>query len=250
MSRKTPSGPPPKNDLKGALLVPILIFGGAILIALLVLLFGDNFAGDGGSAPTRAASGALLDEQTMQRFIAEYDELGVAIGAADAPVVVREFADYQCPACAAFEPIAARLRAEYVDSGKVRFVFFDFPLAMHSHSREAAAAARCAARQDAFWRYHEKLFANQGSWAGAADPTDHFLDLAVASGIKVEPFKRCLTQGATDAIVAQNAEIARALGVSSTPTVLVGRRVFSGVSSFDELATEIENQLAAGADKP
>ncbi|MDN5862488.1 MAG: DsbA family protein [Salinisphaera sp.] len=245
MSRKNPQTPPPDNALNGALFVPILIFGGAIVIALLVLLFGDSFSGTGESAPTRASSGALLDEQTMQRFTSEWDELGLAIGSADAPVVVREFADYQCPACKAFEPIAEKLREKYVDTGQVRFIFFNFPLAIHSHSREAAAAARCAARQQAYWRYEKKLFTSQKRWSGADDPTQQFLNLAVESEIELEPFKRCLQQGATDTLVTKNAKIARTIGVASTPTVLVGRRVFTGVTPFETLTEEIENQLAA-----
>lgn len=240
MSRNDPPPPPQRDPLARALIVPAAIFGGAILLALIVVLW----SGDAEGPATPATEGNQLGAKTLARFESEWDELGVAIGDPDAPVTVREFADYQCPACAAFADTAKRLREEYVASGKVRFIFFDFPLSMHSHSFEAAAAARCAARQDAYWSYHEKLFATQSEWAPKADATGYFLDLAVASGIDVEPFRACLTQGATETMVRASAEVARELGVLSTPTVLVGGQVFSGVTGYQALTAEIETQLA------
>lgn len=243
MSRKTPNNPPPQNSLVRAMLVPILLFVGILAVALVVMLFGDRLTGNGNGV--RAEGGNVLDEATMQRFREEWDQLGVAFGPEDAPVVVREFADYQCPACGAFAPTAKRIRNELVAAGDVRFVFFDFPLPMHPHARSAAAAARCAGRQGAYWTYHDKLFRNQADWSSAGDPTNDFLDLAVESGIRVEPFRQCLVQGATEQIVVANARIASQVGVVSTPTVLVGPRTYSGVVNYSTLAAEIQNQLAA-----
>lgn len=228
-----------QSTLFQALLTPALILGGLLLIAFVVLIFGDKLGGGRGPA----GDGSISPE-SLARFEAEYDAEGISIGDPDAPVVVREFADYQCPACAAFAPALRTLREEYVAAGKVRFVFFDFPLPMHPHAREAAAAARCAARADRFWAYHDRLFATQRDWAQRADATDFFYDLAVQTGVPLESFRRCLNQGATDALVAKNLEIASQIGAVSTPTVLVGNRVFSGVTRYDILTAEIDNQLA------
>lgn len=230
-----------QSTLFQALLTPALILGSLILVALLVIGFGDKIAGGDDSI----ASDGSLSPETMARFESEYDAEGISIGDADAPVVVREFADYQCPACGAFAPIAKRLREEYVAAGKVRFVFFDFPLPMHPHARQAASAARCAARADRFWPYHERLFATQREWAERTEVTGFFYDLAVQTNVPLEPFQRCLEQGATDALVAKNLEIASAIGAVATPTVLVGSRAFSGVTPYAKLTAEIDNQLAA-----
>lgn len=231
-----------QSTLFQALLMPALILGGLILVALLVIGFGDKIGGGGGESVTSDGS---ISPEMLARFESEYDAEGVSIGDPDAPVVVREFADYQCPACGAFAPIAQKLREEYVAAGKVRFVFFDFPLPMHPHARQAAAAARCAARADRFWAYHDRLFATQREWAGKADVSGFLYDLAVQTDVPLESFRRCLNQGATDALVAQNLEIASNIGAVATPTVLVGNRVFSGVTPYAKLTAEIDNQLAA-----
>lgn len=247
MSRKTPDTPPEQTSLVRALLIPILLFVGVIALAVLVGMFGDQISGNDNddASGTRAEDGKTLSASKMQRFRQQWDEFGIALGPADAPVTVREFADYQCPACGAFEAAAERIREEWVDSGQVRFIFFDFPLPMHDHAQQAARAARCAGRQDAYWAFHQHLFENQQEWSTQADPNSTFLDYAVASGIQAEPLRRCLEQGATDQIVARNAQIAREVGIMSTPTVLIGPQVFSGVTDYETLSTAIENQLAA-----
>lgn len=229
-----------RSKLYNALLPPAVILGGLIILALLVL-----WISSGSDADAPAADSGEMNAAVMQRFNEEYDQLGVSIGDPDAPVVIREFADYQCPACAAFAPTAERIREELVASGDVRFVFFDFPLQMHAHAVEAAVAARCAGRQDKYWAYHKQLFEQQREWAQASDPTSMFLDMAVETGINAERLKQCIAQGATDDIVERNRALARDIGVRSTPTVMVGPRVFSGAVSYDRIKQAVENQLAA-----
>lgn len=242
MSKKPVNEPPRKKSLAQEFLIPGLVFGGAIIVALVVLLFGDKLTGPG--TPS-AAVGPTISNEAQQKFTQEFDKLGVSTGPQDAKLVVREFADYQCPACGAFAPTVQKVREEYADTGKLRLVFFDFPLNVHQNSKTAAAAARCAARQDAFWPFHEKLFESQRRWSGQSDPTDTFLDLAVESGVSVAPFEQCLEQGATDEVVTKNGEIAREVGINSTPTLIIGNKVLSGVTSFDKVKAEIEKQLAA-----
>jgi protein-disulfide isomerase len=233
-----------QSSLFRALRTPALILGGLILIALAVLAFGDKLTG--GSDPSSRMDG-MISPELLARFESEYDAEGISLGDPGAPVVVREFADYQCPACGAFALIAKKLREEYVAAGKVRFVFFDFPLPMHQHAREAASAARCAARADRFWAYHDKLFETQRDWAQTADATGFFYDLAVQTEAPLESFQRCLSQGATDALVERNVKIAGEVGAVATPTVLVGERVFSGVTGYKALTAEIDNRLATAA---
>lgn len=243
VSRKTPDQTPQHTSLARAMAVPIALFVGLIIVALVVGIM--QAGGGAGVSGPAARDGKTLSAETMQRFRKKWDEVGVAIGSPDAPVTVREFADYQCPACAAFEPIAERIRETYVESGKVRFVFFDFPLQMHDNAWEAAAAARCAGRQGAYWAYHEHLYENQQEWAGLADPMSAFLNYAVEVGINPEKLRRCLVQNATHQIIARSVEIAKKIGVRATPTILVGPHVYSGVTSYETLSKAIEEQLAA-----
>lgn len=87
------------------------------------------------------------------------------LGRADAPVTLLEFSDYQCPFCARFfRDTLPTLKAEYIDTGKVRYVFRDFPIdQLHPYARKAAEAANCAGDQGRYWEMHDLLFENQSA---------------------------------------------------------------------------------------
>ncbi|MBS63447.1 thioredoxin domain-containing protein [Salinisphaera sp.] len=227
-----------RSSLFGALFVPALILGALIILAILVI----SFRGSGDSAAPGGDNVRTLSADSMNAFETEYDALGEAVGSADAPVTVREFADYQCPACGAFAPTAERIRDELVDSGKVRFIFFDFPLPMHAHAQQAAVAARCAARQDRFWPYHHRLFETQRDWSQRDDPTAMFLDMAVETGVNAQRLEACMTQGGVDDVIARNQEAGKAISLRATPTVIVGDQMFSGVVSYERIQQAIAEQ--------
>lgn len=229
-----------RSSLFGALFVPALILGALIIVAILVISFRS-----GDTASSRSANNSnvrALDASTMDRFNSEYDAIGESVGSADAPITIREFADYQCPACGAFASTAHRIREELVDSGEARFVFFDFPLPMHAHAQQAAVAARCAARQDKFWDYHDHLFERQRNWSQEDDPTSTFLDMAVENGVNADRLKQCMTQGGPDDVIARNQEAGKAIGLRATPTVIVGNQMFSGVISYERIQQAIDAQ--------
>lgn len=243
MTKKHANEPPRHRSSLHHFIVPIIVSAVIIVLALAVLMFGDKLQSKPSSYMT---GGTQISEALLAKFNNEYDKTAVSQGPKDAKLVVREFADYQCPACGAFAPTAERIRKEYAETGKIRFEFFDFPLNMHQNSHHAAVAARCAAKQgEVFWPFHEKLFASQRKWSGTADPTEKFLDIAVETGVALPSFKQCLETNATKDIVAKSGDIARAVGVSSTPTIIVGRQVFTGVKSYESMKTAIESQLPA-----
>ena len=116
---------------------PLIIALSAGVIALIVaILYFVTAAPEPTSdeLPTAAAN--------ADPFPSQVDQYGVAVGESDAPVVVREFADYQCPACQNFSDASRKLREQYVASGQVRFVYFDLPLQQHENAVPAAMAAR------------------------------------------------------------------------------------------------------------
>lgn len=230
-----------RSSLFAALFVPALILGALIIVAILLISFRS---GDPGAS--RSASGnapRTLDTSTLSAFEDNYDAIGVSIGQADAPITIREFADYQCPACGAFAPTARRIREELVDSGKARFVFFDFPLPMHAHAQQAAVAARCAVRQDKFWDYHDRLFETQRQWAQKDDPTSMFLDMAVELGVNADRLEQCMTQGGPDEVIARSRDAGKAVGLRATPTVIVGNQLFSGVIDYTRIQQAIAEQI-------
>lgn len=154
-------------------------------------------------------------------FPAELDQYGVSVGPEDAPVVVREFADYQCPACGRFSDASQKLKEQYVDSGKVRFVFFDLPLQQHQNAMPAAMAARCAGDQGGYWGMHDQLFDAQSEWNSSGDPVETFSRYAGDLGLDERRFRRCMTTELHREDVEQSRRVAMQLRVSSTPTVLV-----------------------------
>lgn len=194
------------------------------------------------STPGTGPVGLPSVPEDQPPFPAELDRFGVQMGDADAPVVVREFADYQCPACARFAGTIDRLKQEYIDSGKVRLVFFEMPLAQHGNAMPAAMAARCAGSQDAYWGMHDALFANQASWASASDPLELFAGYAQELSLHEGRFQRCMTSEQTRVKVEDSLAIASQLRVASTPTVIVDNIPLTR-TSWEQLSGVIEQQL-------
>lgn len=179
-------------------------------------------------------------------FPAQFDHLGVAIGPADAPVAVREFGDYQCPACRKFSSAAEKLREQYVSDGRVRFVFFDFPLvSRHDNALAAAQAARCAGEQGDYWGMHDILFDRQRAWTGASDPVPELREYAAEIGLDGAALAGCVRDERTREAVMTSRSFGQQLGVRATPTVLVDDRPLQGVPSFAELRRAVERRLEA-----
>lgn len=204
--------------------------------------------GSPGSVVPGGVSAAAARAET-QSFPSEYDTLGVSIGPLDAPVVVREFADYQCPACGEFAPTAKQVRQEYVASGQVRFILFDMPLSdVHPNALVAAQAARCAGEQGRYWEMHDALFENQAEWSPAPDPLGHFSNLAREVGVNGVELSQCVESGQTQAAVQQSYDFASAIGVRSTPTIVVGNVPLTGAQPYERVRSLIEEQLAQRAE--
>ncbi len=176
-------------------------------------------------------------------FPEEVDVFGVHLGDPEAPVVVREFADYQCPGCAAFAQHHRKLRSEYIDTGKVRLVFFEMPLPQHRNAMPAALAARCAGVQRDYWGMNAKLFENQARWAAASNPLDHFVDYAKDLGLHEGRFRECVDREQQRDAIEESVVVARQLQIASTPTVIVDNRPLNRLG-WEQLSATIEEQLA------
>ncbi len=141
------------------------------------------------------------------------------LGADDAPVTLVEFTDYQCPYCSRFfTTTLPGIKEEYIDTGKVRLVVKDLPLAMHANARSAAVAAHCAGEQDQFWAMHDSLFVNNRQLKD-----EHLVQYAQDIGLDSESFQECLSSDRHDTMI--NADVAEAngQGITGTPTFIVGR---------------------------
>ena len=153
-------------------------------------------------------------------------------GRADAPVTVFEMSDFQCPFCRGFalETMPA-LDSEYVRTGKIRFIYVNFPLThVHQNAQQAAELAVCAARQGKFWPLHDLLFRHQPQWAGLANPLSFFLALGDSAGLDRARLTRCITSRAAKPEVDADAASSANAGAAATPTFYVEKLLVSGAA--------------------
>jgi protein-disulfide isomerase len=148
---------------------------------------------------------------------------GVVKGDPEARFSILTFGDYQCPACAWFaDRVQPRVDSAFVDTGRAKFVFFDLPLgSVHANAFLAARAAHCAEDQARFWEYQDELYRTQASWASLPTPHDAFEEVAGTVGLDGVAFRSCLDSDRHASVVEANQELARTLGIRSTPTIVI-----------------------------
>ena len=156
-------------------------------------------------------------------------------GADTAPVVLVEFADYQCPYCQKVNPQIQQLKKEYGDNLTV--IFKDFPLPMHHGSEKAAEASRCAGQQGKFWEYHDVLFYSKQIEVDALKEHARVLKL------DGDRFDSCLDSGAEAGAVKKDLDEAKSLGLTGTPSFFVNGHFFSGVVDYAALKDIVNQQL-------
>jgi protein-disulfide isomerase len=164
-------------------------------------------------------------------------------GRSDAPVTVYEMSDFQCPYCREFAlTTMPPLEREYVQTGKVRFVYINLPLAsVHNNATAAAEVALCAARQQRFWPMHDLLFRHQQRWAPLASPRASLLALGDSAGLDHAQLARCVASGATAADVRLDAERARRSGAISTPTFYIEGALLEGAAPVTVFRTVLDS---------
>ena len=171
-------------------------------------------------------------------------EAGIALGSADAPVLIEEYASLQCPYCGMYAQLTfPQIVERYVETGKVRYVFFDFPF--DELSVLGAEAARCAGEQNAYWPLHDVLFARMREWGGRRNPTGLFGEYAAGLGLDGSALEACVEDHRYRDAVMTTRRRGEQLGVDSTPTFIINeeRRV-TGALGFDQMAELIEEELA------
>ena len=154
-----------------------------------------------------------------------------------ASVEIIEFSDFQCPFCEAAFPTVKQVLAKYGD--KIRFTYRHYPLPNHPNARPAAEAAACAAEQNKFWEYHDRLFTNQSKLA-EADLKAH----AQAIGLDAASFNSCVDSHKYAKLVEEDLAAGNQVGVNGTPAFFVNGRILSGAQPYDVFRRVIEEELA------
>ena len=225
-ARKRESSKGRRNQRRRELKTYGLIAGTIVLavavLAVIVLL-------DQGSVRSQAADGQVSLEKSD--------------GAQDAPVVVVEYGDFQCPYCRQFALGAVhQLKEDYVAGGQVRFVFRHLAF-IGNESTWAAEASECANEQDRFWEYHDKLFAEQGEENKGTFSKDNLKRFAAELELDTEQFNQCLDSREYRSQVQDDVNEARRRGIRSTPSILVNGQLIRDGSSYQVLQAAIEAEL-------
>ncbi|MCB9362396.1 DsbA family protein [Candidatus Woesearchaeota archaeon] len=161
-------------------------------------------------------------------------------GDPEAPVTIVEWSDFECPFCARFyEQSYKTIVDEYVNTGKVKIIFRDFPLSFHPNAQKAAEAAECAGEQDKFYEMHDKLF-ESGVSGGVAT----FKKYAADIGLDQKAFDSCLDNGDMAAEVAADMSDGVAAGIKGTPGFIINGELVSGAQPIAVFKQVIDAKLA------
>ena len=168
----------------------------------------------------------------------------MALGSKDAAVTITEFASMTCPHCAAFnEQVFPKIKSEYIDTGKVRYIFREFPLDIKAAA--GSMLSRCIANGDApkYFAVTDMLFRQQNDWV-MKNTTETLARIGKQAGLSQQQVETCLKdQALLDKIVADQKYASETLKVNSTPTFFLNGEMIKGETSFEEFDKRIKALL-------
>jgi protein-disulfide isomerase len=168
----------------------------------------------------------------------------MAIGPANAPVTITEFASMTCPHCAAFNTeVFPKIKSTYIDTGKIRYIFREFPLDIKAAA--GSMLARCIAKDDApkYFAVIDMLFRQQNDWV-MKNTTETLTRIGKQAGLSQQAVEDCLKdQALLDKIAADQKYASEVLKVNSTPTFFINGEMIRGEASFDEFDKKIKALL-------
>lgn len=197
-----------------------------------------------GFSPLRLISSAMA--QTASDVAKPVSLPDMAIGPKDAAVTITEFASMTCPHCAAFNAeVFPKIKSTYIDTGKIRYIFREFPLDIKAAA--GSMLARCIAKDDAakYFAVVDVLFKQQMDWAyGKTSTTEGLTRIGKQAGLSQDQVDTCLKdQALLDKIAADQKYAADILKVNSTPTFFVNGDAIKGEASFDVFDEKIKSLL-------
>ena len=198
---------------------------------------------------TRGAARQPAPPQEIPEATVSIDDDPVK-GTIDAPVTIIEFSDYQCPFCGRFfANTFPEINKKYIESGKVKYVFRDFPLEFHKQAPKASEAAECPGEKGKYWEMHDKLFENQNALT-----VDKLKQYAAEIGLGTDSFNACIDGGKYADEIKNDTDDGKKAAVSGTPTFFIGKTQGSkkeivgkrlvGARPFSSFAEVIEQLLA------
>jgi protein-disulfide isomerase len=169
---------------------------------------------------------------------------GYLLGKVDAPVKIVEFADFECPSCGGFAVVTEPdVKTRLIDPGLANLTYYDFPLTQHRNTLAASNAAACADEQGKFWAMHDRLFQAQTEWNGEATdaPKPFFKRYAQESGLDVAKWESCYDARKYQKRISANLAEGLRRGVNSTPSFVIGNKLYPGMRSYDALKAIVDS---------
>ena len=188
-----------------------------LIVVVLAIAFGGGYILYTSQEPTPAkAAGTSAGSNTFSPGASPAHRRGEA----NAPVVLEEFGDFQCPVCGVFYKTLKQAESEY--GSKLVVIFRENPLqSIHPHALEAARAAEAAGLQNRFWEMHDLLYENQDSWTQGNDTRSAFLGYAKSLGLNIQQFTNDIDGTVAASRSLEDQRRGRDMGVTGTPTIFV-----------------------------
>ncbi len=239
-----------KNNKYTAYVIVAAIIGlalllGAVIISVVILFASRliiNKLNTLNTSPNSLATSQNNGADTGPVNITLSDQLP-RLGTADAPVVIVEYADYQCPFCERFfSETFTQIKKDYIDTGKARFYYQDFAF-LGEESQFAAEAAKCANEQGKFWEYHDYLYTHQNGENEGAFTQDKLKAFGTALGLDPSKFNSCVDSRIYKPDVEAEAQAGNEYGVSATPSLFIDGVKIEGAASYATYKEAIEKAL-------
>lgn len=250
-----------KNDTTLAIAIVIagLLIAGAIVVASggisssiskIQITAAGSGSGSGSGSGTGSGTGSVAPDEPAAPVELSLNDRAV-LGDANAPVLIVEFSDFQCPFCRRFYNDAyAQVKTEYVDTGKAKVVFKHFPLAnIHPAAQKSAEAMECALDQGKAWEMHDIMFDKQNELNPSGNTVSYGATelkqwASEIPGIDAQKFDGCLDSGEKAAIVERDFAEGVQAGVSGTPSFLINGKPLVGAQPFSAFKAAIDAELA------
>jgi len=213
------------------------IFAVIVLAAIAYTIFGSGFSDVGDDSTQEYDQNQSVSKFDPYKELIDDDPVK---GNPNAKVTIVEFSDFECPFCGRyFSETYGQLNDEYIKTGKIRYVFRDFPLGFHQYAQKASEAAQCANDQGKFWEMHDILFSNQDS-LGVPSLKQYAVDL----GLNAVAFDQCLDSGKYALEVQNDFADGKKVGISGTPAFFINGQLIVGAQPYSVFKNVIDAELA------
>jgi len=155
--------------------------------------------------------------------------------------------DFQCPFCKEWhDQTWGAIRREYVETGKIRVAYLNYPLGQHRHALPAAIAAMCASAQGRFWEVADRIFDTQNAWQNLSDARAFFDSLATRVVPDAAAQRACVDGKRVGALIEADVVRSQRAGAESTPTFFIGSRMIAGAQPVAVFRRAVEEELSRG----